>query len=98
MYTSRGVHSWGWREDVHHRRPGDRVWRKFQCGIWAHLLDNHIILRKGRHFASLLRIPVDKYFGGWYIFLVKYLPEQVGKELKYDCSEGRYRLTEYGRE
>ena len=27
-----------------HRRPGDRVWRECQCGVWDYLLGNKSVL------------------------------------------------------
>ena len=37
--SSRGLHSGRWREDVYDCRPGDRVWRVGECGVWVYLLD-----------------------------------------------------------
>ena len=37
--TRRGPHPGHGGEDVHHRRPGDRVWCERICSIWFYLLD-----------------------------------------------------------
>ena len=36
-----------------HRRPGDRVWRECQRGVWLDLLDYNFILNVGREYASV---------------------------------------------
>lgn len=33
----RGLHPLRWCQDVHPRRPGDRVWRVGKCSLWIDL-------------------------------------------------------------
>ena len=48
--SSRGIYLGRVCEDVHNRRPGDRVWCFCKCSVWTDLLDNHIILTVGEAF------------------------------------------------
>ena len=52
LTTSRRVYSGRRREDVHHRRPGDRLRGVSQRGVWADLLDLDNDVKRGPHERS----------------------------------------------
>lgn len=44
--SSRRVYIRRWREDVYHRRTGNRLRHGGECGVRDYLLDNDVILTK----------------------------------------------------
>ena len=46
--AARGIHSGRRREDLHHRRPGNRLRPGGQRGVWGHLLDIHVAVEAAR--------------------------------------------------
>ena len=56
--SSRGIHSWGWCEDVHYRRPRARLRHGGECDIWGCVLGNAAVIIKSAPNCS---VPIPTY-------------------------------------